>query len=34
MKTIKQQLFDLIETLTENQVLFVLQFVKRLLGKD
>lgn len=34
MKTIKQQLFDLIESLTENQMLFVLTFVKRLLGKD
>lgn len=34
MKTIKQQLIDLIETLTENQALFALTFLKRILGKD
>lgn len=33
MKDTKQQLFDLINTLTESQMLFVLTFVTRLLGK-
>ena len=33
MKDTKQQLLDLIETLSENQILFVLTFLKRILGE-
>lgn len=30
----KKELIDLIDTLSDNQILFILTFLKRILGKD
>lgn len=30
----KKELIELIDTLNENQILFILTFLKRILGKD
>lgn len=34
MKDNKNQLLDLIETLSDSQILFILTFLKRILGKN
>ena len=34
MEDNKKQLLNLIETLSDNQILFILTFLKKILGKD